>query len=170
MARRSVVEDRIVVDAIAYFSGIDSHSARSRYRTRIQRVVRSIQRQRRGSKAIGVVVDIPGQGVGDVGILIIDIGIAIVIDAIAHLFSVRMDGGIVIIAITGSVAVPGCKVHAFAVVSVRQHSVGVCIESGGDPFIDDAVAVVVDFIADFRCAGKRAGRGTIAIAIVGHIS
>ena len=123
--------------------------------------------------AVAVLVDVERRTRGGVhgAVVVVDVAIAVVVDAVAHLGSRGVDGAVAIVAVVGvadvaaglAAGVVGGAAVALAV------AVGVRVVGGLDPLVHGAVAVVVDQVAHLGLTGVGGRLGVVAVAGVRHV-
>jgi len=121
-----------------------------------------------GTEAVAVRVLVPG---GDIGSVVVDHVVAVVVETITNFLVAREDVGLGIVAVggVGDVVHRGLTgldglVHVAEVVAVR-----VLVERGSDVFVGDIVAVVVDRVANFGRTWIDVRIAVVAVGGVDHV-
>ena len=116
--------------------------------------------------AVRVGVQVPGGEIDDVVVLVVLSAVAVVVHAVADLVGVRVHRRVVVVAVPALVGEPvdGHAAVDGAVVDAPAVLVGVGVPRAPACFVDLAVAVVVDLVADLL--GARVGCGVVVIAVV----
>ena len=164
----------IVVAAVAGFDAQRTHAGQrvvavdGEQRVAIRRFACDQRSSGGTAETVLVLISIPSHGTS----LFIDGLIAIVVQCVTNLHLGSMNTGIAVVAVVGfqrEARRPGAGLHGLVRIAVKV-SVGIAIAIHADAFIDTAVAVIVEPIADLAGARKNAGEPVIAVQATHHLA